>query len=59
MTANERAKWHELLDKIDKINHELMNIDEPDIDSIMAGLETVSIMINDLLEEDEDESESM
>ena len=59
MTANERAKWQELLDKIDKINHELMNIDEPDIDSIMAGLETVSIMINDLLEEDEDESESM
>ena len=59
MTANERAKWQELLDKIDKINHELMNIDEPDIDSIMAGLETVSIMINDLLEEDEDEPESM
>ena len=59
MTANERAKWHELLDKIDKINHELMNIDEPDIDSIMAGLETVSIMINDLLEEDEDEPEPM
>ena len=59
MTANERAKWQELLDKIDKINHELMNIDEPDIDSIMAGLETVSIMINDLLEEDEDEPEPM
>lgn len=57
MTKNERQQLEDVLQRIDKVNNELMALDDGpvDMDSLMQALEALSIKINDILEEAADE----